>query len=124
MNDWENQNLTINLLTGEVVIPNTNDYICTFELSTPVDGTWQASLIPVGGQVDAFEFVGANTGTIGTGLTTLTIKAKYDKVYNENNAAKLRIVVRTKDGRTLVANLSGSDQFEEYTLVQNVNSNN
>mgnify|MGYP003397290978 FL=1 len=122
--EWENQNLTINNLTGEVVIPNTNDYICTFELSTPVDGTWQASLIPVGGQVDAFEFVGANTGTIGTGLTTLTIKAKYEKVFNENNAAKLRIVVRTKDGRTLVANLSGSDQFEEYTLVQNVNSNN
>lgn len=121
---WKNENLTINNSTGEVVIPNTNDYICTFELSTPVDGTWQASLIPVGGQADAFEFVGANTGTIGNGPATLTIKPKYEKVVNENNAAKLRIVVRTKDGRTLVANLSGSDQFEEYTLVQNVNSNN
>lgn len=120
---WKNTSLDINKSTGVVIIPNTNDYICTFELSTPVDGTWQASLIPVGGQTDAFEFVGANSGTIGTGAT-LTIKAKYEKVFNENNAAKLRIVVRTKDGRTLVANLSGSDQFDEYTLVQNVNANN
>ena len=123
--NWGEQGLTIND-KGEVIIPNTNEYTCTFGLLTPTDGTWQASLIPVGGVTDAFEFVGNNSGIIGktgTGQVTLTIKAKYADVYNENNAAKLRIVVRTKDGRTLVANLTGNDNFTEYTLVQNVNKN-
>ena len=71
--------------------------------------------------------MGEHTGTIsasGTGTVRLTIKAKYTDVFNENNAAKLRIVVRTKDGRTLVANLTGNDGFAEYTLVQNVNKRN
>ena len=124
--NWGNQGLTIND-AGEVIIPNTNNYTCTFGLLTPTDGTWQASLIPVGGVTDAFEFVGEHTGTIsasGTGTVTLTIKAKYTYVFNENNAAKLRIVVRTKDGRTLVANLTGKEGFAEYTLVQNVNKRN
>ena len=123
--NWGEQGLTIND-KGEVIIPNTNEYTCTFGLLTPTDGTWQASLIPVGGVTDAFEFVGNNSGFIGktgTGQVTLTIKAKYADVYNENNAAKLRIVVRTKDGRTLVVNLTGKDNFTEYTLVQNVNKN-
>jgi len=109
---------------GTIIIPNTQEYTCTFNLLTPTDGTWQASLIPVGGQTDAFEFVGVNFGTIGengTGVVTLTVKAKYSDVYNENNAAKLRIFVRTKDGRTLVTNLTGNIEFSEYTLVQNVN---
>ena len=124
--NWGNQGLDIND-AGEVIIPNTNNYTCTFGLLTPTDGTWQASLIPVGGVTDAFEFVGEHTGTIsasGTGTVTLTIKAKYTYVFNENNAAKLRIVVRTKDGRTLVANLTGKEGFAEYTLVQNVNKRN
>ena len=124
---WGSQGLNINSNTGEVIIPNTNEYNCTFGLLTPTGGTWQASLIPVGGVTDAFEFVGAHSGTIGesgTGTITLAIKAKYATVVNENNAAKLRIVVRTKDGRTLVANLTGSDKFSEYILVQNVNSSN
>ena len=127
----DNGHLTWNNLQpdekGTVIIPNTLEYTCTFNLLTPTDGTWQASLIPAGGQPDAFEFVGANSGTIGengTGVVTLTIKAKYSKVYNENNAAKLRIFVRTKDGRTLVTNLTGNQSFSEYTLVQNVNAKN
>lgn len=124
--NWGQQGLTIND-KGEVIIPNTNEYTCTFGLLTPTDGTWQASLIPVGGVTDAFEFVGDNSGFIGktgTGKVTLTIKAKYADVINENNAAKLRIAVRTKDGRTLVANLTGNENFAEYTLVQNVNKTN
>lgn len=124
---WGSQGLNINSNTGEVIIPNTNEYNCTFGLLTPTGGTWQASLIPVGGVTDAFEFVGAHSGTIGesgTGTIKLAIKAKYATVINENNAAKLRIVVRTKDGRTLIANLTGSDKFSEYILVQNVNSSN
>lgn len=111
---------------GTIIIPNTQEYTCTFNLLTPTDGIWQASLIPVGGQTDAFEFVGANFGTIGengTGVVTLTVKAKYRDVFNENNAAKLRLFVRTKDGRTLVTNLTGNNNFSEYTLVQNVNQN-
>lgn len=121
---WTNLQAGQNQGNGTIIIPNTQEYTCTFNLLTPTEGTWQASLIPVGGQTDAFEFVGANFGTIGengTGVVTLTVKAKYSDVYNENNAAKLRIFVRTKDGRTLVTNLTGNIEFSEYTLVQNVN---
>ena len=121
---WTNLQAGQNQGNGTIIIPNTQEYTCTFNLLTPTDGTWQASLIPVGGQTDAFEFVGVNFGTIGengTGVVTLTVKAKYSDVYNENNAAKLRIFVRTKDGRTLVTNLTGNIEFSEYTLVQNVN---
>lgn len=69
------------------VVPNTTDNngvinmteygdvyaTCTFALSTPVDGTWHATLETVSGDVNAFEIVAANSGkadNVVEGLTT------------------------------------------------------
>lgn len=91
---------------------------CTFTIDTPVGGMWYASLIPVSGNYDAFAFEGEATGEVGK-PATLRIKTTQDDV-TENSKAELQIVVRTIDGRTIVANnlLGESSAKTRYTLVQ------
>lgn len=102
------------------VYSNTKDgeVTCTFNISTPVGGTWYASLIGSGEDAFAFEFSDASqlgtddvpyashtatmaTGKVGMGPITLTIKTVSDRPKLVNNEAILQIYVETYDRRTI-----------------------
>ena len=102
------------------VYSNTKDgeVTCTFNISTPVGGTWYASLIGSGEDAFAFEFNDASqlgtdneeyaihtatmaTGKVGMGPITLTIKTVSDRPKLVNNEAILQIYVETYDRRTI-----------------------
>ena len=102
------------------VYSNTKDseVTCTFNISTPVGGTWYASLIGSGEDTFAFEFNDASqlgtdneeyaihtatmaTGKVGMGPITLTIKTVSDRPKLVNNEAILQIYVETYDRRTI-----------------------
>ena len=86
---------------------------CTFHIDTPTDATWYASFIS--GDINSFEFVGANSGSVGK-PATLTIKAKNSTI-TSSQMANLDIVIRTADGRTLKS--SELTDGVTYQLVQN-----
>ena len=86
---------------------------CTFYIDTPTDATWYASFIS--GDINSFEFVGANSGSVGE-AATLTIKAKNSTI-TSSQMANLDIVIRTADGRTLKS--SELTNGVTYQLVQN-----
>ena len=88
---------------------------CTFHIDTPTDATWYASFIS--GDINSFEFVGANSGPVGK-PATLTIKAKNSTI-TSSQMANLDIVIRTADGRTLKS--STLTDGVTYQLVQNEN---
>lgn len=118
---------------AEVIVPKTDSghipLRCTFNLSAPLDGTWHASLIYAGGVRDAFKL---ESEIVENGVTklvspegkvgqqaTLVITALNNDVLDENNQVRLKIVVRTKDNRTLVANLCNVEGYEQFTIIQN-----
>ncbi len=86
---------------------------CRFFIETPEDATWYASF--VGGDINSFEFVGANSGSVGQ-EATLTIKAKNSTI-STAQMAYLDIVIVTADGRTLKS--SELTNGFKYQLVQN-----
>ena len=96
--------------TGE---GNYTNLQCTFHIDTPEDATWYASFI--NGDINSFEFVGANSGPVGQSAT-LTIKAKNSTI-TSTQMANLDIVIRTADGRTLKS--SELTNGLTYQLVQN-----
>lgn len=117
--DWMGVEPTDN---AEVIIEYSSGVQCSFAIDTPVGGKWYASLIPVEGKSDAFYIEGASSGDINAEHAILQIKAKYQYVETENNAATLQIVVKTGDGRTLIANeLCKVEGHDKYTIVQNIN---
>jgi len=113
----DNGTLYLNSYTGK----------CTFHIVTPENATWSANLI---GDASAFEFLDANGNVItepsgDTGKeATIYIRAKDTESDRENdNKAVLRIFVVTSIGeRYLVKTLSGSNNFTEWTIVQQANS--
>ena len=86
---------------------------CTFFIETPKDATWYASF--VGGDINSFEFVGENSGSVGQ-QAKLTIKAKNSTI-STSQMAYLDIVIVTADGRTLKS--SELTNGLKYQLVQN-----
>lgn len=125
------------------VYSNTKDgeVTCKFNISTPVGGTWYASLIGSGEDAFAFKFSDASqlgtddvpyashtatmaTGKVGMGPITLTIKTVSDRPKLVNNEAILQIYVETYDRRTIAvkellnqADYSGIDMC---TLIQTI----
>lgn len=86
---------------------------CRFFIETPEGATWYASF--VGGDINSFEFDGANSGPVGQ-EATLTIKAKNSTI-STSQMAYLDIVIVTADGRTLKS--SELTNGLKYQLVQN-----
>jgi hypothetical protein len=118
--------------TGEVLLFNNTSRPaeCYFKIDAPQGATWIASLIPVAGHSDAFEFVDPKSES-GKGLKSLSgnvgeigiikVRVKNATDQTDTNKAKLRIVVKTaNDGQTIVVeNLCPGHDYNEYTLVQN-----
>ena len=116
---------------GEGVQPNDKKQIVldathstanfSFELSTPTGATWYATLVPMGGDENAFSFsktevVTTISGAVGQASGTISIRAvNTTGVVEDNNVARLEIIVVTNDGRTInVTDMLGG----QYTIMQ------
>lgn len=116
---------------GEGVKPDDNKQIVLdatnssatfhFELSTPTGATWYATLVPMGGDENAFSFsdtevVTTQSGPVGQASGTISIRAvNTTGVVEDNNVARLEIIVVTNDGRTInVTDMLGG----QYTIMQ------
>ena len=95
---------------------------CNFTFATPLGGRWIASLIPLGGAVDAFTFADANgnalgmttVGNVGEQATLRILPTRSSTM--EDNKAHLQIVVEDVNGRRFIvkSDVLGGD----YTIVQ------
>ena len=119
--------------TGEVLLFNDKNKPaeCYFKIDAPQGARWIASLVPVAGKTDAFEFVDPKSGNVvespsgdvgEIGIIKVRVKNATDQT--DTNKAKLRIVVSTaasaQDGQVIVVeNLCPGHDYNEYTLVQN-----
>lgn len=116
---------------GEGVQPNDKKQIVldkthstanfSFELSTPTGATWYATLVPMGGDENAFSFsdtevVTTTSGPVGQASGTISIRAvNTTGVVEDNNVARLEIIVVTNDGRSInVTDMLGG----QYTIMQ------
>lgn len=99
------------------------DLECRFTFQTPAGYTWRAVLIPQTGNLSAFSFEGAATGTIVPGEPiTLKIHTSDSAPKGVNNTARLQILVSTPWGTTINApvldsNTYGTNKF--FTINQN-----
>ena len=116
----------IDRATGTVVMRPGTPMVCSFLLDTPVKAQWYASFIPMSGMTDNFRFETFATegGRQATGKVgepaTLRITSLSPAV-DQNNVARLRIVVQTQGGRTILVKNLLPDEFQditEYTIVQ------
>ena len=119
--------------TGEVLLFNDKNKPaeCYFKIDAPQGARWIASLVPVAGKTDAFEFVNPDTDLGETSLSgnvgeigKIKVRVKNATDQTDTNKAKLRIVVSTaasaQDGEVIVVeNLCPGHDYNEYTLVQN-----
>lgn len=98
---------------------------CDFRIETPLGATWTATLIPIEGNQDGFTIVdGYQYGAVGIN-SKIKIKLR-DRNQGEivaRQVSKLRIVVETADGRTIVVNNlmpNNNPKITEYTIIQNL----
>lgn len=124
--NWDDDSVSsVNYDTGEVILYDDTDIeaICTFQIDTPMDATWTASLIPIAGNVDAFSWVdNSKYGLVGTGQpSTIKLKVNNQAPYAPQHKCKLRITVQTLDGRTIVVNnlVPDGKTYNEFTIIQN-----
>lgn len=111
---------------GIVALPGDDPVTCNFTIASPADATWHATLIPVDGVADALVFKladGSNatscSGAVGTEGNITIIKNPYVAAPN-GASAKLRIVVKSIAGVSVVTELVPSDaSYTEYTIVRN-----
>lgn len=134
-NETDND-FTVNIdkVKNEVYVPvatKEKPAVCTFRLSTPAGGTWYASFEEQTGDYGAFKFLQTTTvdgkqiseevtsvsGKVGEEATLRIITTNTTPTVT--SSAKLRIAVRTSDGRTIIVKELLKDQENaEYTLVQ------
>lgn len=95
---------------------------CTFEITSPQGFSWIASFTSLSGNPQAFKFVHADnsesdtfTGTVGTGVSTLKIKAVSDSP-SETSAAILTLTVRQGEGKNIPLS-----ELSIYKIVQVAN---
>lgn len=100
-----------------------------FTFAEPKGGTWTAILVPgANTENDAFVFVGADgqtstsvSGVIDGNPSVINIATKYSAGnITENRSARLLFTVRTPDGRTISANVLGSEYGDNkyFTIIQ------
>ena len=108
---------------GEVILYNDSriEAVCDFHIETPQGATWSASLIPVEGHLDAFEFVGTTAnGAVGVD-SQLRLTVTNQAPIAPRHICILRITVQTADGRTIVVkNLVPGKEDAEFRIIQNL----
>ena len=102
--------------------PNTDDYAeCRFTLSAPLNAKWIAELVPMQGDLNAFEFVpDYSSGTIdGVTPAVVRIRNTAETVSDERNEAILKIMVEYPDKtRKEAFVLKPGSNGTNYTIVQ------
>jgi len=109
----------------------------TFLIASPIGATWTATLVTTGGENGAFNFYTDDSYTTvrGNGTTisdkvdgkTQTVYVRATNLHggrSADNTAILRFFITYADGSEnseLITQLTGSDQFSEWTLVQSKN---
>lgn len=105
------------------------DIKAQFTLAEPVNATWRAVFIYEKGKQGAFRFVdkdGIEVETIsgeidGTTPASLIIRTK-DTPREDDNVARLQIIVTMADGRTVTANVLTGGKYGKntyFTIIQN-----
>ena len=119
---WENVR-NVNYDTGEVILYDDTsiEAICNFSFTAPKGATWTASLIPIEGHQDAFEFVGASKyGAVGVD-TPVKLRVTNQAPIAPRHVCYLRITIQTADGRTIVVkNLVPGKDNAEFKVIQNL----
>lgn len=128
---WHNDTvLSIEEHSGQVILHGDGrPGECYFKIDAPTNATWYATLIPVQGAADAFSFVDPENpamvldtpkGKVGE-IGKLMIKVNNTEDLTNTNSAKLRIMVKTADYRTIIVeNLCSGHDVNEYTIIQNI----
>lgn len=113
------EDLTLIMKTG------TDDYAeATFTLSAPLNAKWIATLVPLQGDHNAFSFdEGYDSGTIDGEPATIRIRNNSETVSDENNEARLVIMVeypdKTQKEAVVVKPVVINDKtVKNYTIVQ------
>jgi hypothetical protein len=118
--EWSN---VISNSNGEVILYNDAqiEAVCDFHIETPRGATWTASLIPVEGHLDVFEFVGGTAnGAVGVD-SQLRLTVTNQAPIAPRHICILRITVQTADGRTIVVkNLVPGKEDAEFRIIQNL----
>ena len=112
--------------TGEVVMLPGKPMVCHFQIDTPLEAWWHASFIALDGSDDVFRFetFAVDDGKHATGKVGEPVRLQIRALRgatDRNDAALLRIVVRTRGGQTLWVKNLLPDEFQhisEYTIVQ------
>ena len=119
---WENVR-SVNYDTGEVILYDDTsiEAICNFSFTAPKGATWTASLIPIEGHQDAFEFVGASKyGAVGVD-TPVKLRVTNQAPIAPRHVCYLRITIQTADGRTIVVkNMVAGKDNQEFKVIQNL----
>ena len=119
---WENVR-SVNYDTGEVILydDTTIEATCNFSFTAPKGATWTASLIPIEGHQDAFEFVGASKyGAVGVD-TPVKLRVTNQAPIAPRHVCYLRITIQTADGRTIVVkNMIAGKDNQEFKVIQNL----
>ena len=92
----------------------------TFKLTAPIGAKWSATLISLNqDHHDSFEFVGPSSDVIdGETAQTIRIKNLSEKVYDENNEARLVITVEYPDKTQKEIYITGYTEFNNYIIIQ------
>lgn len=111
---------------GIVALPGDGPVQCNFTIASPANATWHATLIPVNGVADALVFKLDNDSIASSCSGAVGVEGNITIIKNPNVAApngasaKLRIVVKSISGVSVVTELVPSDaSYTEYTIVRN-----
>ena len=121
---WDESTVTsVNYETGEVILfdDTSIEATCHFKFTSPKGATWTASLIPIEGHQDAFEFVGSTKyGAVGVD-TPVQLRVTNQAPIAPRHVCYLRITIQTADGRTIVVkNMIAGKDNQEFKVIQNL----
>lgn len=103
----------------EVVLANNGTRaVCRFKISTPLGAEWFASIVTESGVYGAFAFDGPSSGMVGDDAELKIYAVESSPIVV--STARLRIMVRTADGTTIVVKTLVNSGGDEYTLIQNI----
>ncbi len=90
----------------------------TFQLATPVGGTWLATLT---GDIDAFDIY-PSSGVIDDSVATIKVAPKPEALGLQRDfKVKVKFAVRRPDGRTISADSVLQPEGTEYTIILSAN---
>ena len=121
---WDESTVrSVNYETGEVILfdDTSIEATCHFKFTSPKGATWTASLIPIEGHQDAFEFVGSTKyGAVGVD-TPVQLRVTNQAPIAPRHVCYLRITIQTADGRTIVVkNMIAGKDNQEFKVIQNL----